>query len=584
MVQFHEMKFRLIKFSFFSLAIFFLLFYTFSFLYRSDYSLDQDLGRHIKLGEIILQDGVPKTNLFSYTFPEFSFINHHYFFEILIFKGQDLFGMQNLLLLKLAIIILAVFITLKISSSNSILLLPIGFIFLHTLRERVDLRPEIFSFLFTSIMYLILDKFEKKYNKIIFILPIIQIIWTNTHIYFLLGFALQFIFLIHFYFNKLYPQFKLLLIIFTASLILSLFNPNGFNGLIYPLTVFNNYGYTIAENQNLFLLENLNFKDANFLFVKFSGLIILVSIFFAFIKHNLVWKNFLLSLFGLGLALFHIRSFPYLVFLSLPAVLGNFNFIKQSKITKGLFILTVVLIVIESFSYFSGEYYLKTNKGTQPDLFLDAHGKKALDFVLKNDLPQPIFNNFDIGSYIIYRGYPKLKVFVDGRPEAYPASFFQNIYIPMQESMENFNQMDKKIGFKTIIFSYTDQTPWSKTFLSEIIKNPDWQIVYLDDFIIVLIKKDSSLAQNLKIVDLGLLKPDQYQYNNYLSYLHIGLFLVSNNQLDSAKLFIQKALIINPDSSLANLIMANLLYSEKNSLLIPQIQTYLEKSKNDLWW
>ena len=113
------MRFRPIKFSFFGLAVILLLLYAFSFLYRSDYSLDQDLGRHIKLGEIIFQNGVPRTNQFSYTFPDFSFINHHYLFEIFVFKGQEIIGLQNLLILKLAIILLAVFITLKISSSLS---------------------------------------------------------------------------------------------------------------------------------------------------------------------------------------------------------------------------------------------------------------------------------------------------------------------------------------------------------------------------------------------------------------------------------------------------------------------------------
>src|SRR3990167_2163720 len=53
-----------------------LLFFVFSFLFRTDYSFDQDLGRHLKLGEIIIKTGnVPRINLFSYTNPDFPFIN-----------------------------------------------------------------------------------------------------------------------------------------------------------------------------------------------------------------------------------------------------------------------------------------------------------------------------------------------------------------------------------------------------------------------------------------------------------------------------------------------------------------------------
>ncbi|KKT25633.1 MAG: hypothetical protein UW11_C0025G0017, partial [Parcubacteria group bacterium GW2011_GWA2_43_9b] len=46
------------------------------FLIHSASAINQDLGRHLKMGEIIWQTGhVPITNLFSYTNPNFAFIN-----------------------------------------------------------------------------------------------------------------------------------------------------------------------------------------------------------------------------------------------------------------------------------------------------------------------------------------------------------------------------------------------------------------------------------------------------------------------------------------------------------------------------
>ena len=116
----------------------------------------------------------------------------------------------------------------------------------------------------------------------------------------------------------------------------------------------------------------------------------------------------------------------------------------------------------------------------------------ALDYILEHNLPGPIFNNFDIGSYLIYRLYPKHQVFVDGRPESYPKEFFTTDYIPAQANPDEFKRLDNKYHFQTIIFSITDQTPWAKTFLARIIKDPDWQQVYLDDFIIVLVKTPQS--------------------------------------------------------------------------------------------
>ncbi len=251
----------------------------------------------MKLGEIILQTKtVPLNNLFSYTYPDFPFINSHWLFEVLAYLGQQAIGLQAILVFKVIIILLSVWLVLKIVPRNQYLLLPVGFIFLHTLRERPDLRPEIFSFLFTGLTFYILDKLEKAKSKLVFLLPLIQLIWINTHIYFIVGLILQAIFLAHLAYKYLRSHTirgliaqgrgKLIIlgIVFGLSVIVSLINPSGIKGFLNPLTFNQNYGYTIAENQNMFLLESINFRDSNFLFVKIVAGLILLSMAVAFFR------------------------------------------------------------------------------------------------------------------------------------------------------------------------------------------------------------------------------------------------------------------------------------------------------------
>ena len=65
-------------------------------------SFSQDLGRHLKLGEIIVQQkNIPKTNLFSYTYPDFPFINHHWLSEVIFFITAKSFGLSSLIILKI---------------------------------------------------------------------------------------------------------------------------------------------------------------------------------------------------------------------------------------------------------------------------------------------------------------------------------------------------------------------------------------------------------------------------------------------------------------------------------------------------
>jgi len=550
-----------------------LLFFVFSFLFKTDSSFDQDLGRHIKLGEIITQTHtVPKTNLFSYTSPDFPFINTHWLFEVLMYGANQTIGLQAVLILKIIIFLSSVWLVIKIvPKEKTALLLPIGFIFLHVLRERTELRPEIFSFLFTVCTYYILElslrpRTRSGGSNLLFLLPIIQLIWINTHIYFFVGLILQMIFLIHLSLKRIGAKldhlegglrWHLLLICLLLSISVSFLNPNGIAGILYPLNVTKNYGYTIVENQTMFLLESINFHDPNFLFVKLSGGLIILSLVVAFATRKFELKNILLASTGLGLALLNVRSFPYLVLISLPAVLSNFPILKFKGFIKAITFIIIPILILESFFYLNGDYYRFNDQPVKAGLEFKESGKQALDFLITKDLPQPIFNNFDIGSYIIYKAYPKYRVFVDGRPEAYPQEFFLQTYIPVQSDYAKFKELNRQVGFKTVIFSHTDQTPWGRNFLQNVVKDEDWNTVYIDDFIIILVKKGVALGQNLTTLNLDKLNPKKYDFKNHTAYLRLGYFLLATNNVESGVKFITQSLMIFPQSPLGNAILGN---------------------------
>lgn len=562
-----------------------LLIFVASFLIKTDLSFDQDLGRHLKLGEIITQtNSVPKINLFSYTHSDFPFINTHYLFEWLIFWANQLIGLQGLLLLKIAIVLLAIWLTLQIIPKQHYpILLPVGFIMLHVLRERTDLRPEIFSFLFTTLTYFLLTKFEAT-SRLLWLLPlpIIQLLWVNSHIYFPLGLVLQGIFLLQITYHYLRShsssgKLKLLIFIFMLSTLASLANPHGLTGFLYPLNVTKNYGYTIVENQSMFLLESINFHNPNFLFVKLSATIIALSIVTSWIRKNPSFKSIALSLLGIGLAILHVRSFPYIALISLPATLANFGPMTWTYTYKWMSWGAGGFLILESLLYLNGSYYKHNDSQYQISLKFVSHGERALNFVKEHQLPGPIFNNFDIGSYIIYRAYPRLQVFVDGRPEAFPVQFFTQTYIPIQYDHEKFKQLDQQAGFQTIIFSHTDQTPWGKAFLREVVKDQDWKLVFIDDFMVVLIKNTLAQEKNLTAINLNQLDANNLEFETHASYLRLAIFLMNTGFAELALQFTQKALRMFPDSPLGNNIMASL-------TPYPISETYRIKAKNPYFW
>lgn len=455
-----------------SLTFFFvsaiLLFLAISF--HSVIEFDQDLGRHLLLGGIIIDNfSVPQVNLLSYTHSTYPFINSHWLAEV-VFAAVG--NITALLWLKVVIFISAFTLTLVTAYkySKSLWATALCFVFLApVLLERTEIRPEIFSFLFTAIfLYILLLK-----NKLWWLLPIIELIWVNTHIYFFLGPALSLIFLQR-------KQWYVPLIIALATLV----NPNFISGALFPLSVFGNYGYSIVENQHIFFLyQVISNPNINYFFIAIS--FALVVLLFS------QWRKISLSQFAwLSLSVLPfiaIRNFPLFFLLELPIIsyLLASGKLRLEKYGRYIIIAAIVLTLIRTGRLVTNEYYYTVSSNKSFGSEVKESGKGAMDFVLASNLEGPIFNSFDNGSYITYRAYPKLKVFVDGRPEAYPKEFFQEVYIPMQLNPEVFENVDSQIDFKTVIFFHTDGTTWGQQFLTDIVKNPRYRMVYLDSATVV---------------------------------------------------------------------------------------------------
>lgn len=478
-------------------------------------AITQDLGRHLLNGQIILTTHeVPKTNLFSYTNPNFPFINHHWLSEVIFYLILKSFGFNGLLILNTTLMFLSFgsifFFILK--RVNIIALSLISLLYLNIFFERTDVRPEIFSFLFLSIFILILYKYKEKFTKWIFLLIPLELLWVNVHIYFPIGIVILGIFLIDNIFTNLLDRKTIinnctgiLVFIFVSSTLVTLLNPNGREGALYPLHVFQNYGYSIEENQNLIFLWEIISKKTILYF--FMAIIITFSLLLINIKKTKLIDWLIFIPFSI-LAILSIRNLPLFAIATFILFSENLSFIfdKIFRSFNSKKISLVVLVVLIFWQTIQVSHIKGVGFGVVKG------GQDGVDFFVKNNLKGPIFNNFDIGSYLEYRLYPKEKVFVDGRPEAYPASFFQKTYIPMQTDENKFNEIDKKYNFQTIFFSHTDQTPWAEKFIKLITHDRKWQIVYLDDYAIIL-SKNKKLKFQI-----------QNNYNNLQSLYNLAHF------------------------------------------------------------
>jgi len=515
-----------------------LLFWLFLFISESVDLTTLDLGRHIKNGEMVLKGNfdVLKTNFYSYTHTNYSFVNHHWLTGVTFYIIWRLFSFVGLSLfyILLFFITFCVFFNVETrrwhvsSKINFWTATILSFALIPLIADRQEIRPEIFTYLFSGLFILILTQCHperirlnffrkeknlaeeskdpaeneplvnipkpKKKRSLLWLLPILMLLWVNLHIGFVFGLLIIGVFLIEFLFKNR-NKFKKLLIVFIPACFITLINPNGLKGVLQPLTIFKEYGYQIVENKSIWFLENYGVLNPNFLLVKILIAVLLISfiLIIIFKRKSFSISYFLLAITFSIMACLAVRNFSHFGLIALPILVFNISEIKsglQNKYNalniKYTFLILGVIIFGLSFAY-NYDYVLARSK--RISLELSPLNSMSAEFLKDNKISGPIFNNYDIGGYLIFHLYPDEKVFIDNRPETYPVSFFKHEYIPMQENNEKWNELNKKYNFDIIFFARHDLTPWAQKFLIERVQDENWAPIFVDNYNIIFIKR-----------------------------------------------------------------------------------------------
>lgn len=489
------------------LLVLLMVWYGWFFFKRIDLTT-ADLGRHIKNGQMILQGNwqVLRTNFYSYTEPNFPVVNHHWGAGVIFYLIYQIFGMVGLSLFYLVLSLVVFYLFFKVAQKEAgfNLSLIISAWLIPLMAARVEIRPEIFSYLFIALFFLILQKWRKGEldSKWLFVLPLCQVVWVNTHIYFVFGLALVGLYWVDKMIREKRFDKELGLILGLVGLA-SLLSPFGLKGLVYPFNIFRNYGYDIVENKSVLFLENWGFNDPNLKLFEISLVILILSFGILFFKNRkrFPFIYFVLAFIWGGLGFMAIRNFSLFAFFSLVILGYNLRYSKLG-VNKNLGLVPSVLVVVFILANSLYFYYPKLPWGRSFGWGLMEGNNKSVEFFKSLKLKGPIFNNYDLGGYLIYNFYPEERVFTDNRPEAYSISHFKDVYIPAQNEEGVWKELDNKYDFNVIYFSHRDYTPWGQKFLIDRVKDDDWAVIYYDSYAIILLKRNDLNKEAIKLYEV----------------------------------------------------------------------------------
>jgi hypothetical protein len=472
-----------------------------------------DLGRHIINGEAInyailhkldLRNYTPLfKNFYSYTEPEFTVNNHHWFTGIIFAFVHRFFGFIGLSIFNIAMIVLAnifVFIsTRRLAGTESAILALLLAAPLSV--SRIEVRPESISYCLIGLLTLILVLYSQnqiKFTLTAVLTALIMLLWVNSHIFFAIGLFI----IAAFFLGELLVQGEKTKSFFFIGLIATcttLINPFGIKGLLEPLIIFKNFGYMLVENQSVFFMHK-RFPE-QILFYYFDFFALLVALGFCIRSKSRSYKQIRYSLLILSLVLgvlsFKVhRMIPVFALIAIPALAFNFQNILD-KVKPKLLINVIYLIWALTLLGLNSQF-----KPVPLQLGLLPNVNGSAEFFKANNIQGPILNNYDIGGFLIYHLFPFRRVFVDNRPEAYSVSFFKEVYEPMQASEERWHEIDKQVNFNVIYFMRHDMTEHAQPFLIRRIADPEWVLVFVDDTTVILLKRNSLNANIIKQYEL----------------------------------------------------------------------------------
>ena len=463
-------------------------------------SIDTDTWWHLKTGEYIIENGeIPQTDIFSHTrFGEsWRGASAGWTMQSGLFLIYLNLGYAGLNIFTACMVTLAFFIIYKSMSGGEFLK---GFILIFAAVVSSVFwaaRPYLMTFVLSALTILILEDYRWKRKDRLWVIPLIMILWVNSHggfvygviIWGLYGIAEGIIWMgqaktIKNFFTKDWflsglkgSVGKLLLIGLLMILAISI-NPAGPSMLLYPFET-----VSIAALQD-FIQEwqSPNFHDINaqpfvWMIIAFLGI-------FGVSKDKLALSDFILLgtftymglLAGRNIAIFALISAPIFSRYAAPLAvkLGdkfNFHGLSDEIPKKPLRIINIIiLILLFSTVILKMAVVLPTNINQAH--VSDYLPSKAIDYLKENPLKGKILNTYNWGGYLIWE-IPEHPVFVDGRTDLYR----DEILLEWLGIMKADQGWEEKLDHWDIDIIFIERN----MYLARELNLDEWGLVYQDE-------------------------------------------------------------------------------------------------------
>jgi len=483
---------------------------------------DAGIGWHIRTGQLILSThAIPRTDPFSSTMAGQPWFAWEWLYDVLVGWLDRAAGL-NAVVLFTAVIIAAVFswtFRLLVARGTN-LLVALVLVLLAASASMIHFftRPHVVSWLLTVAWFCILDSSERhpsrQNSRVLWLLPVVMLVWVNIHGGFLIGLVLVAIYWMSAAWCMLKPNRDRLEDVLQKIHAVTRLRQLALTGILSALaTLVNPYGWLLHLHiyrylSNRFLMDHIDeFQSPNFHLVAQKCFAVLLLLSIAVLAARIGGVNrpvraseLLILLFAVYSGLYSSRNIPVSSLLLIliigpwltqsiaasrwPGVPANFIARMQSlDATLRGHLWPIAALVLTCWIAFHGGKLGATplmNAHFSPKRFPVA----AVDYLQGHNVQGPALSPDSWGGYLIYRLYPQAKVVLDDRHDLYAEQFLKS-YLKMVHVEPGWSDFLQQHPAAYLV------VPSDSPLAAILPDTPGWQPIYHDDVAVVFVRPEA---------------------------------------------------------------------------------------------
>ncbi|MCM3900328.1 MAG: hypothetical protein ND866_01335 [Pyrinomonadaceae bacterium] len=465
---------------------------------------DPDFWWHLRTGQYIVETkSIPYTDIFSTLRFGSEWVTHEWLSEVFIYSVFRTLGYGGLIAIFSFLITAAFWIVYQRCRKRGVHRYVAGFALLLGAAATMPtwgVRPQMFSLLFGSIFISFLDRYSgREAMPSIWWLAPLMILWVNMHAGFALGLVLILLTIAGLLLDWLLLRKDSLadvwrrtrplcwvLIICGAAVSL---NPSGIRIYSYPFE-------TLTSPAMMQYINEWKSPDFHEPMFQALGLLIVATFSVLAVSNKRPRPGELLLLAATGWAtLRSARNAPFFALVAIPLLAEHsWDLITthpwgrrlntpekpELRIRPALKIGLTLLLLVLGLTVAA----LSIQQAVAKQVIVEAREfpAAAVDFMVAQRPPQPIYNDYIWGGYLIWRLYPGYRVYIDGRADVYGDGLI-NEFLQVKDGKTAWREPLDNHGIRTVLVKPDE------ALASLLRQDGAWQNVFEDKYSVIFVRR-----------------------------------------------------------------------------------------------